>query len=228
MYFSAGHNFGVDDGYGGVRLPSSIDLSSFTIWFGNTGGEVRTMSVGREERGLFNLKDFLSKFNSVQGSICYKGEKIIINGQAQHKVSIDEVDEDYCAILLYDNDAVKKLIDLDLKYLECGQGSYLYQNPKEIVSIFGHPQVMNDDDNSDDNLYPLRVSFGIEKERKTKKNFIIYDNDTLKGNSGSPVIGRGADEQGYKVKGIHIKGIEIGKTNGAQGLGNLEKWIYPE
>ena len=70
------------------------------------------------------------------------------------------------------------------------------------------------------------------------KNFIIYDNDTFKGCSGSPVIGRargqGKEEQGYCVKAIHVREFEpcnggqklITNDNCGQGFNKrLEKWI---
>ena len=54
-------------------------------------------------------------------------------------------------------------------------------------------------------------------------DFLYYDNDTLPGNSGSPVIGRGSKDGDYAVKGIHIRG-NVG-INTAQGLQKLKDWI---
>ena len=56
-------------------------------------------------------------------------------------------------------------------------------------------------------------------------NYLLYDNDTLKGNSGSPVIGRAGDGQGYSVKGIHVRSFESDSTNGAQKIVNYQEWI---
>ena len=59
-------------------------------------------------------------------------------------------------------------------------------------------------------------------------DFLCYDNDTLPGNSGSPVIGRGTrDGSCYAVKGIHVAGTEYDR-NKAQGLQSLANWLRPE
>ena len=68
----------------------------------------------------------------------------------------------------------------------------------------------------------LLANLGFNSGEKTEaaNNFLFYDNDTLPGNSGSPVIGRGDkdQEQGYNVKGIHVRAFNHVKTNGAQNI----------
>ena len=89
---------------------------------------------------------------------------------------------------------------------------------------------------------PLRVSYGKEKVvssfcglpvHATNKSHLCYDIDTLPGNSGSPIIGRGANdpkvwgylESSYSVKAIHILGGS--SNNYGQGLMNMDQWIKP-
>ena len=45
---------------------------------------------------------------------------------------------------------------------------------------------------------------------------IVYDLDTQKGSSGSPVIGRGRDEDSYTVKAIHVKSVPHTSWNAGQ------------
>ena len=50
---------------------------------------------------------------------------------------------------------------------------------------------------------------------------IFYQNDTLPGNSGSPVLSSGnrsTSSMAYSVKGIHVEGAYSGKANAAQSL----------
>jgi hypothetical protein len=59
------------------------------------------------------------------------------------------------------------------------------------------------------------------------KNYLFYDNDTLSGNSGSPVIGRGdkTANQAYNVKGIHVASYDLPNTNRAQTIKGIKEWI---
>ena len=58
-------------------------------------------------------------------------------------------------------------------------------------------------------------------------NYIYYNNDTLPGNSGSPVIGRGNNKAGqaYCVKAIHVSGFDLPNTNIAQNIKKIREWI---
>ena len=75
----------------------------------------------------------------------------------------------------------------------------------------------------------MRLSYGIEIERIPPSNVSLsFDYDSLKGNSGSPVNGRGLSsrhacgDQAYKVKGIHISGVKTKyKENRAQKVTNI-------
>ena len=81
---------------------------------------------------------------------------------------------------------------------------------------FGYPGI------EENGLFPLRLSFGkegnpeaVEKEESRLVGYpmnyrdenIVYDLDTEKGSSGSPVIGRGMDDDSYTVKAIHVSSV---------------------
>merc|ERR1719244_1543900 len=91
---------------------------------------------------------------------------------------------------------------------------------------FGHPGNIARE-GTEKELRPLRVSWGIEKG--TEGAMITYDNDTLPGNSGSPVIARVVNGQAYRVKGIHVKkGREGEEVNKAMMLrGAMSYWEKP-
>ena len=96
--------------------------------------------------------------------------------------------------------------------------------------MFGYPAI------KEENTFPLRLSFGkesspekVEAEQNrvgwapnnyTNEN-IVYDLDTVKGSSGSPVIGRGEDENSYTVKAIHVKKVPSFNLNAGQILTSL-------
>lgn len=53
------------------------------------------------------------------------------------------------------------------------------------------------------------------------QNRIFYTNDTLPGNSGSPILSSGdnnTSDMAYSVKGIHVEGVFQGEANAAQSL----------
>ena len=143
--------------------------------------------------------------------------------------------------------------DLGLDSLDCGFENYLEMADEELVAILGHPDCEEPTD-----VRPLRLSFGTERDpNKTStpllnmaglkqclgkrfktspkkisesdiNNYLFYDNDTLEGNSGSPVVGRGDKNsyQAYCVKGIHVKSFSCSpNTNAAQKIIDLNKWI---
>ena len=132
-------------------------------------------------------------------------------------------------LLLPNSAAVGKQNKVDmakLKGLPCGgKENYLKREPKDsLLSIFGHPLVDNDP-------HPqLRISWGMEKYEGhiDPDHHIFYDVDTLGGNSGSPVIGRGSKDGQYEVKAIHIRGTGGNKLNSGQGLMHMGEWIKPQ
>ena len=161
----------------------------------------------------------------IRGSIGYKGERRIYPGNK--KLYIKDKKEDYCVFLFTAPNSEELLKNMRLSYLTCGEGSYLDSKPDELVSIFGHPGSWAKEGPTKE-LRPLRISWGLEKTEE--ENTIRYDNDTLPGNSGSPVIGRGGDNQAYCVKGIHVRGSATPPTglNEAQSLKNLANWIQTQ
>ena len=137
---------------------------------------------------------------------------------------IKEKLEDYCALLLQHKDIDKELETMGLGYLQCGNDTYLDSRRDGLVAIFGHP---SDDAAEENGRCPLRLSFGKETSpyiiskffpqlpQNEIDNSLFYDNDTLRGNSGSPVIGRGdfSSKQAFYVKGIHISSTKLKNTN---------------
>ena len=118
----------------------------------------------------------------------------------------------------------EELAKLGLTHLELGTGDYLGYKRGEVVAIFGHP---GEGASEGGDKRPLRVSYGKEKKGEHGSNFLLYDNDTLMGSSGSPVLGRAGEASGcgYAVKGIHVASVQEGRTNGAQSLRNLHSWM---
>ena len=153
-------------------------------------------------------------------------------GQNPKHMSPRNKHEDYFAMIMHD-DVNKKAEDIlggfGLTVLaEVGEGSSLDQNPRNAMSIFGHPLVK--EDYKRNKSIPLRFSFGNERHQNCLETFfgygwrgsdqnarsherIFYDFDTLGGNSGSPVLSRQEKKPHYYVKGIHIAGEEYPKFN---------------
>ena len=132
-------------------------------------------------------------------------------------------EEDYAFLLLSTTEV--QLRAMGLSYLECATGDYLNYREGEVVSIFGHPGG-NAREGPERSLRPLRMSFGREKGVHSKNpNLLMSDYDSLGGNSGSPVIGRGSrgGDCNYAVKGIHVRGKE-GRDNASQKLSSMNKW----
>ena len=212
------------------RLPKVIDFASFKLHFGHMqgtpGGKDAIKSCQLKDNENWFMRMFqLNNFGDFRGSVGLGGERRFFPGNTSEG-SLGN--EDYCLLLFTDPFIEEKLLRFGLKYLPCGSGNYL-EKRWGIVSIFGHPGVKEDFPNG-----PLRVSYGREKVVPTTTGqHLCYDIDTLPGNSGSPIIGRGANDpevQGYlgssySVKAIHVKG-GVG-TNYGQGLVNMEQWIKP-
>ena len=112
-------------------------------------------------------------------------------------------------------------VDLDkLEFLPCGRGEYLRRKTEDsLLGIYGHPV-------AGEVPPPLRVSFGAEKYvgNTDPEHHIFYDVDTLGGNSGSPVFGRGSDGCGYAVRAIHIRGDNGAGLNSGQGFMHIKEW----
>ena len=124
-------------------------------------------------------------------------------------------------LLLPESPAMQK-DDFDkLEFLPYGRGEYLRRMTEDsLLGIFGHPA-------TDEEPPPLRVSFGAEKYvgNTDPEHHIFYNVDTLGGNSGSPVFGRGSDGGSYEVKAIHIRGDYKGNgLNSGQGFMHLKEW----
>ena len=179
------------------------------------------------------LKLLLEKLN-VNGSI-RKGEKRILlqNGKIVDFEDgiIENSKEDYCALLIDNRNNILRRFGIGGLPLKCGEDKYLNIADGKLVAMFGYPEC-NDFDNDMGRVRPLRVSWGTEKEQTSlnEDNYLYYDVDTVGGNSGSPVIGRGLEEkdrnQGYCIKGIHIgDATNIKKINVAQNIRKLKEWI---
>ena len=198
-----------------------------------------------------NLREFLCKFQ-FHGSISCGGKKKIfkkvLNNDEWEVLDLPNrnKDEDYCALVLERPNLESELSALGLSYLEVGEDNYLEYNRKGIATIVGHPGKNATEKHEGGILKkPMRFSFGKEIDAKNLSHVQLhFDYDSVKGNSGSPVIGRGLKcangrEIAYKVKGIHINGekkksiievfgFELGTKNaynGAQKLTKIDKWI---
>ena len=110
----------------------------------------------------------------------------------------------------------KQLSQLGLEALECAEGQQLDFERGNVASIIGHPV-----GREKRSQHPLRIAYG--KEMEDQGYAIRFTYDSISGNSGSPVFGRG-----YKVKEIHVFGqmAEDGTKKGsAMKLSNVRKCI---
>jgi len=216
-FMTAGHVF--EDGqkkeeYGITELLSNIDLSQYDLFFCCPEGDKKGSQVIRR-----TLADFDNKFK-LRGSIAYGGKRLILpagNTEAPVHPMLD-----FCILVLDNPDAEKKLEKMGLSWFQCGYGEYLNYKPDNVVSIYGYPG----NGATDNGKRLLRAACGKEKPPPGgASGFLFYNNDTLPGNSGSPVIGRGSKDGkcDYAVKGIHVTGGT--KANKAQGLQKLCDWI---
>ena len=214
-FMSAGHLFKTLLDPLNKDVDANKEFGKFKLFFGNTEGDAKS-------KNSVTLADF----GKLKGSIAHQGRRRFFpSGDLK---TDSKPDEDYCFLYGITKEQLKKK---KLGSLKCGEGEYLKPDPGEVVAIFGHPgKAAREGDGK--HLRPLRISYGKEKNPNPKAktgskeksgNFILYDNDTLPGNSGSPVVGRGGDDSDYAVKGIHVVGI-CGKINCAQNLMNLDDW----
>ena len=187
------------------------DFSKYKLHFGYTGGRFGEVPNG--------LDCTLSDFGELIGSIGLGGKRRSLPGYIE---SDSRPEEDYCMLLLPESPATRGCkVDLEkLEFLPCGRGEYLRRKTEDsLLGIFGHP-------GADEVPPPLRVSFGAEKYvgNTDPEHQIFYDVDTLGGNSGSPVFGRGSDGGGYEVKAIHIRGDNGAGLNSGQGFMHIKEW----
>ena len=222
-FLSCGHNF---RNVLNCNAGDTIDvLNKCIITFGNFDGKIeKEAKPSFGIRTPMSLKAFLNNFGFYGSIKCGYTMKVFSKGSvAQEPVRVEK-DEDYCALLLNGpslGEVKDKIIGMGLAYLECGYGSYLKYQPDACVEVIGHPYVNGRQD--------MRVSYG--REKKYFNNRIYFDYDSLGGNSGSPVIGRGyqrGSDQAYKVKAIHIEGKEWGESKSStcgQSIKCIQQWI---
>ena len=209
------------------------------------------MSKWEELHKLLEPFSFCGSISNNGKRVLFQNGKLV---HYEQRIGDLAVKEDYCMLQLNGDitqveQALKKK---GLEALPIGRGAYLETKHGELVSIFGHPggggqtNASNDPNWTpgvvEDGKFPLRISFGTEKDLSKQnkapsfmareqltfdqmKNYLFYDNDTFPGNSGSPVIGRAGNGQGYNVKGIHVRSFNEYKTNGAQKIVKYQEWI---
>ena len=190
-------------------------LSKYTVWFANLDGIFPddAMNNSELEKGKpMNLKKLLERFD-FHGSICYdQKRKVFRKTSTGMETSFDIVQDhgDYAAFILNHSNAEEELAALGLNFLECATGTALKFGRNNVATIIGHPGHDSWD------TYPTRISYG--KEVGETEDTIKLDYDSLGGNSGSPVFGKG-----YRIKGIHVAGST--NHNSAQKIHNVEQWI---
>ena len=216
---SAGHNF---DSLLSNRSNDDVlqELDKYKIWFGNVRGDLPSdtqSSTQLTKDTPMNLKSFLHVFGCT-GSISYDGKTLIfkerpnkIRTEFQESENKNIENKDYCAIFLKNAD--KQLLKkYGLEPLQCGDRNNIQHECGCIVTIVGHPG------HKGWKTWPQRLGYG--KEVGTTSQTLQFKYDSLGGNSGSPVFGRG-----YKVKAIHIAGSSAGPKNIAQKIDNIIHWI---
>jgi hypothetical protein len=213
---TAGHNF--DALLNEKPTPQTMKLlSKYTVWFANLDGifpDDETTNSELEKGKPMNLKKLLERFD-FYGSICCKQKrKVFKKTSTGMETSFDKVqgEGDYAAFVLNYSNVDQELADLGLNFLDCATESELRHEPNHVAAIIGHPGHYSW------KTYPTRLSYG--KEVDETKDTIKLDYDSLGGNSGSPVFGKG-----YRVKGIHVAGSGSSNNNIAQKINNVEQWI---
>jgi len=210
---SSGHNFGSL-----FKAPDNKimdELNKVTAWFGNSDGIIpdRNPSDKLEKGKPMNLRLFLEKFGCY-GSSCFDGKRLVFRKRSNvietTSEDIEDEQKDYFAILL--KDEIKDKVDeLGIDILNCGHGQDIKYKEGSVATLVGHPG------HEEWKSMPLCLSYG--KEIGENRTFLHFNYDSLPGNSGSPVFGRG-----YKVKGIHTSGLR-GKRNSAHKITDVADWI---
>jgi hypothetical protein len=211
MFVSAGHNF--REGENGLE---KTELKRFNMVFNNPKG----LSYKNKTKDTIHINlqiDLLDKFDYTL-AICHNSEMLLKEKKNGKHVPLNLVEgrpnADFMVLSLYDTEAVKEFLQQrGLTWLECASKEYRKPKQNESVLTFGYPAI------EEEGTFPLRLSFGkegspenVEKEESRLAGYpvnyrdenIVYDLDTEKGSSGSPVIGRGRDEDSYTVKAIHV------------------------
>ena len=229
VFFTAGHCI-----FGRSRTNVTREtLGEYTIVFGNLDGdltkrkpyEALTDTTVANNQNLINLPinllNFLDRFEDCRGMIEFGGKQFILRRNQEPEGNQAppprDSDNDFCAIELVDENIDEKFKQYGLSFLEVGVGDYLNPNANQRLTVFGHPDIR-----SSDRKRPLTPTWGNEvvvADSETSKH-IVFDNDTLGGMSGSPILGRDP----IMVKAIHILGGP-GKENRGQKLHNLSNWI---
>ena len=94
----------------------------------------------------------------------------------------------------------------------------LLQNHKSSSSFTGNCQT-NCDQEKNCKFCQLKSIIDELKCPEFCQNRIFYKNDTLPGNSGSPILSSGninTSDMAYSVKGIHVEGVFQREANAAQ------------
>ena len=213
---SAGHNF--ESLLENMSTDKTMaELGRFKIWFGNVEGEFPNDEQTNElKKGkAMNLKLFLETLGCC-GSISYRGKRVTFkygpNGIETKYQRHSNTEEDYCAIWLSSvNKEMLSKYGLDL--LQCGDRQQIKHQSGSVATLVGHPGHQGWT-----TAWPRRLGYG--KEVGETDESLQFDYDSLGGNSGSPVFGRG-----YRVKGIHVRGSNIGRKNYAQKIDKIKDWI---
>ena len=204
--FSAGHNFKQN----GV-LPQDLNFAEFTLKFCSSSSPSPSLSL-----------DVVLELLPTTTLVCYKSVMLVLEGGTVIHTNKDCSDTmDYFVMILNDREgdhgSAMRLVktQLGLEPLDCGEGAYLEAAPGTPVAVFGFPAVglLAEE---------LRWSMGVEMDlNHLESQRILYNNDTLPGNSGSPIISLGktaAMGMSYIVKGIHVQGFSDQQFNAAQSL----------
>ena len=191
-------------------------LNNFMVWFGNFDGVIPDDGEPSDklEKGKpMNLRLFLEKFGRC-GSSCLDGNRLVFRKSSNvvktTREEIEDEQQDYFAMLL--GDEIRHMVDeLGIDILNCGHAQDIKYKKGSVATLVGHPG------HKDWKFMPLRLGYG--KEIGETRSYLHFNYDSLPGNSGSPVFGRG-----YKVKGIHQGGLR-GKRNQAHKITNVVDWI---
>ena len=198
-FMSAGHNF--EDILSSTAGPDA--LYKFTIHFGNISGIWPNLVEGRRGTPVgshtdyhqpINLGVFLEPFN-VCGSISNKGKRVLFQNGRLITQSLETrrdnigLSEDYCVLQLNHHDVAGCLKQKKLDFFPCGTDEYLDCKHTGLVAIIGHPGIEEDQGN-----YPLRFSFGAEKDPDMTPNFYKDANPIIK------ILSMFFDDVGLKKK----------------------------
>ena len=151
-FMTAGHVFNEETDKEAPRLLKTKSFRDYKLFFGNIDGDKNGAAAKR-----FTLGEFDDKF-TLRGSIAVDGERLIIPGTAP----AEKVHRDWdFGVLVLENATGSKLQEMELKWLECGEGDYLNAKQDGMVTIIGHPGGKAREGEKKEKR-PLRLSFGKE------------------------------------------------------------------